>query len=209
MSELKVLIADDHQMLAEMLAQNFDSFEGFECIGTVNNGKELIEKLKVNSAIDIVILDFSMPVIDGLTALKLLQELKHKAKVLVVSSTTNPIRIQKALNLGAMGFVNKSERISVIFEALQTIVKDKVFLSKFGNESIAKLFNVDTGVEYLTSREQEVLELIIEGFDYDKIGNLLFLSPRTIQKHKEKIFTKFEVKNKTELYKKVKELGWE
>lgn len=209
MSIKKVLLVDDHQMLADMLKQYFETFEGFECVGSVNNGGELIEKLQSNSGIDIVILDFSMPVLDGINTLKKINELDLKVKVLVVSSTTNPIRIQKALNLGAMGFVNKSEKVSLIYDALQSIAQDKIYLSKMGNEAISKLVDSDTGVEYLTTREQEVLELIIEGLDYDAIGNQLFLSPRTVQKHKENILSKFEVSNKTELYKKIKDLGWE
>lgn len=209
MSVKNVLIVDDHQMLADMLKQYCNTFDGFECIGIVNNGSELINELKSNTAIDIVILDFSMPVVDGINALKIIKELDLKVKVLIVSSTTNPIRIQRALNLGAMGFVNKSEKVSVIYEALQSINQDEIFLSKMGNEAISKLVNSETGVEYLTAREQDILELMIAGMDYTDIGEQLFLSTRTIQKHKDSIFSKLEVKSKTELYKKIKELGWE
>lgn len=209
MSVNRVLIVDDHQMLADMMKNYFDTFEGFECIGTVNNGKELIDKLKSDSNIDIVILDFSMPVIDGITALKLIKEFEHKAKFLIVSSSTNPIRIQKALNLGAMGFVNKSEKVSLIYDALLSIMQNKMYFSKMGNDTLAKLVNSDTGVEYLTSREQEILELLIQGLDNEAIGEILFLSTRTIQKHKQNIFSKLEVTSKTELFKKVKDLGWE
>lgn len=209
MKTYNVLIVDDHQMLAEMLMENFESFDGFNCVGYVNNGQELIDRLKIDSKIDFVVLDFSMPIIDGLTALSMLKDLNHKAQVLVVSSITSPFKIQKALSLGAMGFVNKSEKKNLIFEALQSIANEEIYISKLGKEAIAKLTNSETGLEYLTLREQEITELILEGLNAESIGIKLHLSQRTIEKHKENIFSKMEVSNKTELYKKIKDLGWD
>lgn len=209
MKTYNLLIVDDHQMLAEMLMENLKSLDGFNCVGYVNNGQELLDKLQEDKSINFVILDFSMPIIDGLTALSKLKEMNHNVQVLIVSSLTNPFKIQKALSLGAMGFVNKSERKDIVFEALQSISNEKIYVSKMGRESLAKLVNPDSGGEYLTLREQEITELILEGFSSELIGTKLFLSSRTVEKHKEHIFSKLEVTSKTELYKKIKELGWD
>lgn len=195
----KVLIVDDHPLICQAIRQALESI-GFEAVGETSDGVEalqLIEALKP----DMVILDIGLEKMDGLSVLKRIVREKLDTRVLVYTSQMKETFATRCFQGGASGFVSKSEPISQLIKAIETIADGYVlfprdampmFVGTSGPAASGDLAN-------LTDREMQVLTLLAEGFSNRDIAQKLNLSSKTVSGHKVNLLMKLGVTSVVEL----------
>lgn len=183
----RVLIADDHQMLADAYCRILA--DDYEVVGTVADGRELLDKAPALKP-DVIVLDISMPRLNGLDAARSLQELLPDTVVVVVTMHKDPNVAADALQAGVSGFVTKSAAASELKAALAAALKGGTYLTPLVPrdqvDALMRRARKRTGSR-LTNRQREVLQLLAEGLAMKQVAHELGLSARTVQHHKYKI----------------------
>jgi two-component system response regulator EvgA len=195
----RVLIVDDHPVICHAIRQALESV-GYETIGEASDGinaLQMIESLKP----DMVILDISLEGMDGLAALKRITREKLATRVLVFTSQIKETFATRCLQAGASGFVSKSEPITQLIKAVETISEGYVHFPR----DVIPLFAGAAGtgasddLGNLTDREMQVLKLLAEGLPNREIADRLNLSSKTVSGHKINILMKLNVTSVVEL----------
>ena len=205
---MRVMIADDHEIMREGLRALLESHDNIEVIGEATNGQEAIDQVAALQP-DIVLMDISMPVMNGLDATKAIKKANPKVKILILTMHEGEAYFFNILEAGASGYFIKGGSAADLVTALQVVDKGDVFLYP----TMAKKLLVDylqrsnnTGLEResldgLTPREMEVLKLVAEGLNNQEIGTKLVLSPATVQTHRSNIMGKLNLHRRTDLTK--------
>ncbi len=200
---MKILITDDHKMFTEGVKRLItDEFVNVEFSVSLN-GKEAIEMC--NSIFyDLVIMDISMPVIDGIHATQEIRRRSDKTKIVILSMNADSSSVAKAFKAGANGFVLKSEGPEDLLKAIKYVLSGKSFISKNISEFFELNINGQINIKenlirfsenLISSREREVLKLICEGQTNEKIANVLSISVRTVDTHRTNMLTKLKLPN--------------
>ena len=204
---MRVLIADDHEIMREGLKALLESHEDIEVAGEATNGQEAIEQVAALQP-DVVLMDITMPVMNGLDATRAIKKAHPDVKILILTMHEGDAYFFNILEAGASGYFIKGGSATELVSALQSVANGDVFLYP----TMAKKLLVDylhqakTGLykenlDGLTPREQEVLKLVAEGFNNQEIGDQLFLSPTTVQTHRANIMGKLNLHRRTDLTK--------
>ncbi len=201
--KIKIVLADDHalvrqgvRMMLEMAANEF------EVIGEVCNGEELLAFAQKTPA-DVYIVDISMPVLNGVEAVRKLVKLDPHAKVLILSMYDDRVSVEKALKAGAKGFVVKVSRAEELLEAVREVAAGKFYfggkISKFLVQGFLGKHASKKQSGQLTAKEKEVLQLIAEGYSSKQIAQHFTLSLNTIHVHRNNIMRKLGIHKQAEL----------
>ena len=198
---MKVHIADDHGLILQGFKALLKA-HGINVAGTSRNGTELINWLTTNKC-DVLILDISMPDINGIEVLKILKKNDLQIKTIIVSSYDTDVMIYEAIKYGAKGYILKQEASYSIIEALKAVYNNGFYYSKEVREIIISN-GLDTDFEYvyheiLTNREREVYGLMVNELSPAEIETKLKLSASTIRTHLQKVRLKFNVKSNINL----------
>lgn len=205
-NKIKVHIADDHKILIEGIIALIKTDDSLEVDGYSLTGKELLYWVSKNE-IDVLILDISMPVIDGIEVLKYLKRKNIPHKTILLSSYDDVQIVKKVLQLGALGYLSKSSASQHLLKAIKTVINNDQYFSNdiqkdllylYGNSSPKKINAKDLEidlVEPLTEREIEVLKLIAKEYNSIEIADLLIISKHTVESHRKSILRKLNVKN--------------
>ncbi|MBC7863788.1 MAG: response regulator transcription factor [Bacteroidia bacterium] len=205
MNKIKILIADDHQLLIDGIKSLVNSVEGFEVIGEAGDGIKVLEIVKLKKT-DIVLMDINMPVMDGIETTKRLRKEHPSIHVLALTMHNEKGMINKMLDAGANGYVLKNTNKEELVEAIRKVASGSQYFSsaititlleKNSDGSNSKKHSEEK-VE-LTAREKEIIALIAQGFSSREIGEKLFISPRTADKHRTNLIEKLQVKNIADL----------
>ncbi|WP_298420572.1 response regulator transcription factor [uncultured Kordia sp.] len=200
---MKLLICDDHSLVSEgieLMLQN--SSETFE-IHIVTSGKEALQFLQ-STTIDVLILDISMPEMDGLNVLDALNDLELSMNVLMLTMHNQIEYIKNAMQKGAKGYILKNTSKEMLIEAIHKVGKGETFVDqRLTNILINDLTNVPK-IETiknvkLTPREIEVLKLVAQNKKTKEIAQLLFVSVNTVQSHKKNLYSKLNIHSVSEL----------
>ena len=193
----RVIIADDHSLFRQGLKLILMELDDVEVIADVPNGKELVEIAGILEP-DLVIMDINMPLLNGIEASKILARDHPEIKILVVSMYGEEQYYNSVIENGVKGFILKDADNSELKTAIRDILNGKTY---FSQELLLRLIrNRQTPANInLTSREQEILELICQGLGTAEISAKLFLSDRTIENHKANLFAKTGCKNSLSL----------
>lgn len=198
----KVLIADDHQMFIDGLKSLLEEIDGIEVVGEARNGKEAVE-LCNTEAVDIVIMDISMPVMDGIEATRVINTNHPDIKVLALSMYNDKNFIADILKTGASGYILKNTGKKELVHALSTLQMGESYLSTEVSDTLLKSFSKKEStlqmLEKLSDREMEVLECIASGLTTQEIAKKLFISKNTVETHRKNLLYKLEAKNTAEL----------
>ena len=151
---IKVMIVDDHPMVAEGIESILESYDDITVVGTLSNGREAVDQLPLLKP-DVVLMDLNMPEIGGLTATEMLLEMAPDLRVLILSMHDSPEYISTALSHGAMGYVLKDVPTDEIKTAIDAVMNGKKYLCTGAKGSLEP--SEDGAREPLTSREQTVL----------------------------------------------------
>lgn len=205
----RILLGDDHELILDGLRNVLQSH--YEIAGLAKDGRALVqsaEKLKP----DLVVVDISMPLLNGFEAAKQIKKSLPSTKVIFLSQHLNPAYLKQALRLGASGYVLKAGATEELQHAIEAALRGKTYITPaFGEDVIARLWNRDGELseetEGLTERQREILQLIVEGRGNKEIADILHLSVKTIEFHRARIMGKLGVKTVAELTKAALQQG--
>ena len=208
MNEIKLIIADDHELFRNGLVELLKKHDDIKVVKSVADGFEFMNVIKGEFEADIVLLDLTMPKMDGFQVLKELKNLKATIKPIVISMHSVGNYIAKCAKMGAYGYLLKNTDESELIFAIRTVYKGKKYFSPEISEKMINFMSAQSVSEnVLSNKETEVLELISKGLTTKEIAAKLFVSSRTIETHRTNILKKFEVKNTAELIKKATEIN--
>lgn len=201
MKKPRVLLADDHKIVLEGL-RGLLSAE-FELVGEAANGQELLERAR-ELAPDVVVADISMPLLNGIDAVRKMREEGGTAKVVFLTMHPDVVYATRALDVGASGYVLKHSASDELVEAIKVALRGGTYLSpQVRNPAVTELMDETRrhvkGTIELTGRQREVLQLLAEGKSAKEIGGLLGISARTVETHKYKMMDDLGVKTSAEL----------
>jgi DNA-binding NarL/FixJ family response regulator len=203
-NQVKVLIVDDHALVREGLKTILANQSGIQVVGTAGDGDEAILLYKRLEP-DVVLMDLSMPVKDGVQAMRELLKLGKNTKVLALTAHVDQDHIFSALDAGACGYLLKNSTRDELVMAIQTVMEGKVYLAPGISGEVAKGFlrvaRDTTGGKLgnLTDREKEVFRLVAEGYKNREIADLLIISIKTVEKHRSNLMKKLGLKSAAEV----------
>ena len=195
---IRVLVADDHAVVRSGLAALLATAPDLELVGTASNGAEAV-RLTVESRADVVIMDLSMPEVDGVAATRELASRVPSCRVLVLTSFSDQARVSDALRAGADGYLLKHAEPEDILDGIREVVRggsplDPVVARILVNVSRTRL----APAELVTAREREVLVLVEGGLNNRQIARRLDITERTVKSHLHNIFQRLGVTHRTE-----------
>ncbi|OHC03528.1 MAG: DNA-binding response regulator [Planctomycetes bacterium RIFCSPLOWO2_12_FULL_40_19] len=208
MSKIRVLLADDHTIVRQGLRALLDSQEDIEVVGEAEDGRQAFEKTK-ELIPDIVVIDITMPNLNGIEATRQIKKLSPEIKVLVLTVHDNEEYIHQILQAGASGYLLKESAVTDLVSAINAVKKGGIFLSPAISKVVVKDYirhaEEGTGdfdsLNVLTNREREVLQLIAEGHTNREVAHLLKLSVKTVDVHRSHIMEKLNIHDVTGLVK--------
>ena len=208
MSKIKLIIADDHELFRKGLAELIRKHNDIEIVKSVADGNEFMELINSNIEVDIVLLDITMPKMDGFQVLKELKASNANIKPIVISMHSDGSYIAKCAKSGAYGYLLKNTDEDELILAIRMVNKGKKYFSAEISEKMINFMSIQSVSEnVLSNKEIEVLGLISEGLTTKEIAAKLFVSTRTIETHRANILKKLEVKNTAELIKKAAKMN--
>ncbi|MDK9698700.1 MAG: response regulator transcription factor [bacterium] len=205
MTPIRVLIADDHRLFSAGLKQILESSQTVAVIGLAVTGLEAIQMTR-DLKPDVILMDISMPEINGIEAVRRIIEGQPDAQIAMLSMHSDRRYVVEAMRAGARGYLLKDSSPDELLTAIKSIKNGQVFLATKIAEMILKEYlqkdpdiASSTAFDVLSPREREVLQLLAEGKSTKKISELLFLSAKTIETHRMHIMDKLNLYSVAEL----------
>jgi DNA-binding NarL/FixJ family response regulator len=203
MPKLRILLADDHLLVLEGFRRILEG--QYELVGAVEDGRALLDTAKELQP-DIVILDISMPLLNGIDAAAQLKKICPSAKIIIVTMHADTEYVRSAFEAGATAYVLKRSAADELEQAIRMAVTGHSYITPLITKDMLNLFlskSSETSAEthILTMRQREVLQLLAEGRTAKEIANLLKVSSRTIEFHKSQILTRLNLHTTADLIK--------
>ena len=186
----RVVIVDDHPMVAQGIQSVLEDHEGLEVVGTLGTGRAVIEQLDVLDP-DVILMDLNMPGMGGSTATELVLEKRPGTRVLILSMHDSPEYISSALSHGAMGYVLKDVPTDEIAKAIEAVMRGERYLCTGAKGAIAPRSADVPGA--LTGREQTILLKLAQGLSNKDVATALDISVRTVETHRKNIKRKLGI----------------
>lgn len=199
-TDINIVLVDDHQMLRDGLKNIIQQKSNMHIVGEASDGREAI-KLCTKLTPNVVITDISMDGLNGIEATRQILKEQPEIKIIGLSMHANKKYIQAIFQAGGFGYLLKDGDASELITAITTVMENRKYLSKKINQDYLKLLNEDSDQKQLSSRETEVLQLIAEGNSSKEIGELLFLSSKTVDVHRNNLMKKLDLHTIPELTK--------
>jgi DNA-binding NarL/FixJ family response regulator len=192
----RILLADDHVLLLEAFRALLEP--EFEVVGTVTDGRALLAEFsRLNP--DVVLIDISMPLLNGLDAGRQLKMQQRSVKLIYLTMNPDPDLAGEALRLGASGYVLKSSAASELTQAIREALRGRSYITPLiARDVVGALIERRAGPE-LTVRQREVLQLLAEGRSMKEVGNILNVAPRTVAFHKYRMMEQLKLRTSAEL----------
>lgn len=201
MEKIRIIIADDHQLFRNGLRILLDAFPEFEVAGEASNGEEFLRILR-NTKADIALMDINMPEMDGVEATRKGTRLCPELSIIALSMYGEEEYYYKMVDAGAKGFLLKDSDISEVKEAILTVARGGNYFSQellYHVIQKIKLRENESKSANLSKREKEILLKICEGLSNQEIAEALFISKRTVDKHRANLLEKTNSKNTASL----------
>ena len=197
MGKIKVLLAEDHTIVREGIRSLLESQQDIEVVGEAENGLDAVRKTQKLQP-DVVIMDISMPKLNGIDATRLIKKRVPSTKVLVLTVHEQEEYAVEILKAGASGYLVKKTAMSELVAAIRAVNQGLSFLSPSVSKMMLDKYikgakRVSIKKEAITTRERQVLQLIAEGYTNKEIAKILFLSIRTVEKHRANIMNKLNI----------------
>jgi two-component system nitrate/nitrite response regulator NarL len=201
---IRVLIVDDHPMVAQGIQSVLESFDELKIVGVLNNGRAVVDQLEELNP-DVILMDLNMPEMGGLTATEMVIERRPGTRVLVLTMHDSPEYISSALAHGAMGYVLKDVPTEEIKLAIDAVMRGEKYLCTGAAGSLEPKTN--DAREALTSREQTVLLQLAQGDSNKDVAIELEISVRTVETHRKNIKRKLGISSTAGLTRYAMEHG--
>jgi len=206
MSQIKVLLAEDHTIVRKGICSLIDGKADIQVLGEAEDGREAIERAEA-LAPDIVLMDITMPHLNGLEATRQIKKRCPQVKILALTMYTNEEYILQIIQAGASGYVIKQAAPAELISAIHAVYRGDMFLSPSVSKVIIdeymkhKAPNVSAKYDELTDREREVLQLLAEGHSNRSIAKELNISIKTARVHRIRVMKKLECQSVSDLVK--------
>jgi DNA-binding NarL/FixJ family response regulator len=206
MPTLRILVADDHNLVRRGVKALLEERPEWRICGEAATGREVIDKA-ARLKPDIIILDISLPDLNGLEAARRIRKESPSTEVLILSMHYSDQLIREIVDAGVRGFIVKSDSERDLVIAVETLARHKPFFTSYATEVILSKFNSGGSVtkvpksigERLTSREREILQLIAEGKTSKEVASALSINIKTAETHRANIMRKLEMHSVTQL----------
>jgi two-component system response regulator NreC len=220
MKSVRLLLVDDHEVVRTGLKSYLQTQPGLEVVAEAGNGLQAIE-LALETRPDIVLMDITMPDMDGLEATRRLRAEWSEAVVLALTVHEDKFYFMEMLAAGAAGYLTKQAAADELVQAIHTVAAGHIYLQpalarwlledyqrlaqtteeRSPGQAAAEDVPPPPGIDSLSEREREVLEMVAQGFNNRQMGERLRLSPKTIARHRERIMHKLNLHSRTKLVK--------
>lgn len=203
MSRIRVLLGDDHALILDGVRASLQ--EKFDIVGEAYDGKALVTAAEKLSP-DVIVVDISMPVLNGFESAKQIKKAVPKAKIIFLSQHLNPAYLKHALKAGASGYVLKSGAREELHLAIAAALQGKTYITpSFGEDVRTQMLDrsgeISDDSEELTDRQREILQLIVQGKANKEIADMIHVSIKTVEFHRARIMSRLGVKTVAELTK--------
>jgi two-component system response regulator NreC len=218
MNPIRLMLVDDHDIVRTGLKSFLDTQEGLQVVAEASSGEEAIEKAQETRP-DVIVMDITMPEMDGLEATRRLKALDDSYSILALTVHEDKQYLFEMLSAGASGYITKQVAAEELVTAIRCVAMGNVYLQpalaswllddyrrlltqappearQYGNQE-----DGERGLDVLSQRELEVLEAVAEGHTNNQIGAQLGISPKTVARHRERIMHKLNLHSSTELVK--------
>jgi DNA-binding NarL/FixJ family response regulator len=197
METIRILLADDHSLVRAGIRALVDRIVGMKVVGEANDGHEAIRMVKEHHP-DVVLMDITMPGLNGLEAMEHLRKDFPDVLVVILSVSTNEEFVAQALRLGASGYLLKGATPSELEVAIRAVLRGETYLSAAVSKQVVRSYleRVAGGTslfELLTPRQREILQLIGEGHSTKDIAQLLTLSVKTVERHRAELMDRLDI----------------
>ncbi|MFP5209193.1 MAG: response regulator [Acidobacteriota bacterium] len=201
MTKARILLADDHSLILEGIRKLLES--QYDIVGVADNGGALVrEAARTNP--DLVVLDVSMPILNGIDAGREIRKTQPKVKLVFISMHSNAIYVRKAMEVGASGYVLKSGASEELLTAIEQARQGRTYFSPGLSHDVIE--NLDERRRRdsrrtleLTSRQRQILQMIAEGKQNKEIAGILYVSVRTVEFHRSRLMSKLGARTVAEL----------
>jgi DNA-binding NarL/FixJ family response regulator len=200
MKSLRILLADDHEMVRQGLRAMIEEQRGWEICGEARTGREAVARA-LELKPDVVVMDFTMPELNGMEATRQIRAALPRTQVLILTMHESEELIPEILAAGALGYVLKSDAGGLLVDAIQSLAVQKpYFTSKVAAMVLKGYLNPSTRENpVLTPREREIVQLVAEGMSTKELADKLNISPKTAETHRTNILRKLNLRSVSEL----------
>lgn len=212
MNKIKILVADDHNIVRESLIAFLKQRKNFQIIGEASNGIEAVKKTKELNP-DIVLMDIGMPGMDGLEATKLIVKNNPAIKIIALTVHDEEGYVLEVIHSGAKGYLLKNTTSDELINAVEMVFNGELYYSREVSQVVVQQYyktlekHEELNSLNLTAREKEVLKLIANGLQNKEIAEKLFLSIRTVEAHRDSIKKKLKINSTAGLIKYAIKIG--
>jgi DNA-binding NarL/FixJ family response regulator len=203
---IKLMIAEDQAIILHSLMILLNSLQNIDVIGTALNGVDLMALLEKEKP-DVILMDINMPKMNGIEATKIIDAKMPWVKVIALSMYDHPVYIKKMFKSGAKGFVSKNATKMELGKAIEMVYNGDIYISEEISRILLREYSnasdSDENADYtsLTSREIEIIQLLADGLYTKEIAEKLFISDKTVERHKTNILKKLKLRNTAQLVK--------
>ncbi len=201
---LRILLADDHVLFRRGVAGVLEPYPNYEVVGEANDGHEAVALARKTKP-DLILMDISMPILDGLEAMRQIKGEMPQVKIVVLTVSDDDADLFEAIKCGAQGYLIKDLREHQLFDMIEGVARGEAFFSGAVAARILQEFRQPAKVdpelqdlEQLTEREIEVLEFIVQGASNKEIGVALHITSGTVKNHLTNILDKLHLQNRVQ-----------
>ncbi|MBK7437139.1 MAG: response regulator transcription factor [Saprospiraceae bacterium] len=193
--KIKIFVADDHQLVREGLVALLETVDHFDLIGTAVNGQDLVHQLRFGVKPHVVLADHDMPQLTGLEALQIIKKDFIGIKFILLTMMQSRELIESCLQHDVDGFLYKNSSLDELVTAITMVARGQKYFTGEVTMALAHKNPVSANPELtkLSEREIEILKLVAKGLSSTSIGHQLYISPRTVDTHRNNIIQKLEV----------------
>ncbi|PTX55947.1 LuxR family two component transcriptional regulator [Litoreibacter ponti] len=201
---IRVIIVDDHPMVADGICAILESYDDIEVLGTLSNGQEVVDRVE-ELAPDVILMDLNMPQLGGLSATEILLEQNPGTRILILSMHDAPEYVSTAMSHGAKGYLLKDVPTEEIHTAIQAVMRGETYLCGGATASLSP--KTSDGREVLTAREQTILLQLAQGRSNKEVAAELDISVHTVETHRKNIKRKLGINSTAGLTRYAMEHG--
>jgi DNA-binding NarL/FixJ family response regulator len=197
---VRILIADDHEIVRAGIQHVVEAHSGWQVVATAANGREAIEKA-VECKPDVAVVDYSLPLINGVEVTRQIRAQSPKTAVLVFTMHDNEALIMDLLRAGARGYLVKADATRHLIAAIEALSRHQPYLTSKVSEALLQSYksNSRQDVAIITVREQQVVQLIAEGHSNKAIARVLNISLKTVETHRSAVMRKLNLQSSAAL----------
>lgn len=190
--EIRIVLADDHTLVRQSVAKLLDGTDGMKVVGEAADGSQAVDMVRLHRP-DVVVLDVSMPGMDGLEAAARIREDPGDVKIVILTMHDDDGTLRRATEAAVDGYVAKTASTDEVVNAVRTVAEGGAYVSPAVAMRMMRLASGVRPGSNLTQREVEILELLAGGQRIQEISDALFLSPKTVKNHLTSVYAKLDV----------------